>query len=541
MQMEKELMKLPLSVPTFEEMREENYVYVDKTRFLVNMIDRGKSYFFARPRRFGKSLTVSTLRAMFSGKRELFRGLYAEEFMNRADYCESPVIRLDMSKSITSSGIDYMKKSIVKIIAGIAELYGIETDKTEHPAEVLETLITKLAATRGKVVVLLDEYDKPYTDFYRNPETADKIREVLRDFYLRIKANDEHIRFVFITGIAKFAKFGVFSGLNSPTDISMNGKYGEMCGFTEEEIVRYFPEYIEKTAMKMNCSPDRLLEMMRDYYDGFCFDGVHRLYNPISTLNFFEEEKFGSFWMESGRSRLIADYLRTRKLTVEQFRNFIVSQDFARHPGEPDLTPPAGFLYQTGYLTIREESGSHYILDYPNREVLNGMSAMFAQSILPAGNSFEDLQQRTLLALEDRDEKELVKAFNALLSSIPYDDFAKAGELSVKRSRLDISVQEWLYRSSILAFLRGCGVATVAEMHTNLGRPDLVIEHGGNTFAVELRVAYKPEDVPAKLAAAVKQIKDRNYLGPYFNAVGVAMVIDDEKRQITAHDVVVAD
>jgi hypothetical protein len=162
------------------------------------------------------------------------------------------------------------------------------------------------------------------------------------------------------------------------------------------------------------------------------------------------------------------------------------------------------------------------------------MSELLAQNILSAGNSFEDLRQHALLAMEDRDEKELVKAFNALLSSIPYDDFAKAGELSVRRSRLDISVQEWLYRSSILAFLRGCGVAVFAEMHTNLGRPDLVVRHEGNTFVLELKVAYESDKVPAKLLEAEKQMKAKNYLVPYPGATGLALVIDDAKRLITA-------
>ncbi|MDR2465811.1 MAG: PD-(D/E)XK nuclease domain-containing protein [Prevotellaceae bacterium] len=169
------------------------------------------------------------------------------------------------------------------------------------------------------------------------------------------------------------------------------------------------------------------------------------------------------------------------------------------------------------------------------------MSELLARNIMSAGDSFDNYQALALQALKKGNAADLVDAFNVLLASIPYDDFAGAGQLNVKINSLDISVQEWLYRSSILAFLRGCEVTTVAEMHTNLGRPDLVIEHGGNTFAVELRVAYKPEDVPAKLAAAVKQIGDKNYLGPYFNAVGVAMVIDNGKRLITADKKVVAE
>jgi hypothetical protein len=189
--METKLKKLPVGIQTFPEIREGNYVYVDKTGFLVDLIDSGKIYFFARPRRFGKSLTVSTFDALFSGRKELFRGLYAEEFMNRADYHASPVIRLDMSRVTTDSDIDGIRNSIAKITVDIAKRYKIKVDENRHPAEILDSLIMEFAGKHGKVVILLDEYDKPYSDFYNNHEMAEKIREVLRNFYVRIKANDE--------------------------------------------------------------------------------------------------------------------------------------------------------------------------------------------------------------------------------------------------------------------------------------------------------------------------------------------------------------
>ena len=529
---------MPVGIQTFDKIREENYIYVDKTRFLVNMINNGAIYFFARPRRFGKSLTVSTLDAMFSGKKELFRGLYAEEFMNRPDYCASPVIRLDMSRVTTNHGIEVVENSISKLTLAQAERHGVEIHNKVLCGEIFDELITKLYRQYGKVVILIDEYDKPYTDFYTNSVKAEEIREVLRNFYVRFKANDEYMRFVFITGIAKFARFGVFSVLNNPKDISLSTAYGEMCGLTEEEIVQYFSEHIEETSTEMGFTPDKLLSEMRAYYDGFCFDGVHRLYNPFSTLNFFGEKRFLNFWMQSGSSKLIADYLKARNLTVEQFRNFPVSIDFANEPGNMDSTPPEGFLYQAGYLTIREGTVSDYALDYPNTEVLNAMSALLAQNILSADDSFGNLQIRLLASLMQNNTDTLTATLNALLASIPYDDFTGAGKLNVLVNDYSFPVQEWLYRSTILAFFRGCGVVVVAEMHTNLGRADLVISHRGKTYVVELKVAYKPEDVPVKLAEAVEQMTEKNYLVPYPGATGLALVIDDTQRQITASETV---
>jgi hypothetical protein len=531
--------KLPIGIQTFKEIREENYLYVDKTEFLVNLIDSGKVYFLARPRRFGKSLTVSTLDAMFSGKKELFRGLYAEEFMNRTNYRTSPVIRLDMSRITTNMGMEAICESILIVVKKNAENLGVKLSDIRVPGSLLSELIENTFRKYGsRVVILLDEYDKPYNEYVNDRETAETIRSILRDFYIHIKSNDEYIRFVFITGIGKFARFGVFSSLNNIEDISMDEKYGEMCGLTEDEIVRYFPEYIDETAKKMKMTPEELLEQMRSYYDGFCFDGIHRLYNPFSTLCFFKAKEFNNYWMESGTPALIAKYLKNKNLTVEQFRHFPVSKDFLRTPGDMDATPPEGFLYQGGYLTIREGSINEFELDYPNAEVLNAMSALLAQNILPPDNSFGNLQQLMLLAMEEKDANEFIHVINVLLASIPYDDFSRAGQLNIKFNHIKIQTQEWLYRSTILAFFRGCGVVVFAEMHTNLGRADLVIAHRGKTYVIELKVAYTPEDVPVKLNEAVKQMTKKNYLAPYPDATGMALVIDDVKRQITAKETV---
>jgi hypothetical protein len=325
----------------------------------------------------------------------------------------------------------------------------------------------------------------------------------------------------------------IFSVLNSPKDISFSEKYGEMCGLSEEEILRCFPEHIEAAARKMNLDPDALLDKMRAYYDGFCFDGVHRLYNPFSTLNFFDEKRFLNFWMRSGSSKLIGDYLKARSLTVEQFRNIPVSEDFANEPGDMNSIPPEGFLYQTGYLSLREGTIGDYALDYPNTEVLNAMSELLARNILPAHNSFGNLQSALFSSMIKHKLDALTTALNALLASIPYDDFAAAGKLNIDVNDYPFSVQEWLYRSTIFAFLRGCGVVVIAEMHTNLGRPDLVVSHKGHTYVIELKVAYEPKDIPAKLAEAVRQMKLKNYLAPYPGATGLAIVIDDTKRQIS--------
>ena len=534
--MENKRLKLPIGMQTFEDLRTEGYVYVDKTKYLVDLIDTNKIYFLARPRRFGKSLTISTFDAIFSGKKELFKGLYAEEFMNRPDFKPSPVIRLDLSKAITECGIDELNNSIAKQIRDIAKRLCVKLSDSNSCGSLLDDLIIRTAEKYNqKVVILLDEYDKPYTDFVNDPDMADKVRNLLRGFYVQIKANDEYIRFTFITGISKFAKFGVFSTLNTPFDISLSPKYAEICGYTEAEIIQYFPDYLEETASEMNITTDKLIERMRNYYNGFSFDYLAkaRLYNPYSTLTFFAMKEWLNFWIDTGRPKVIADYLKNRHLTVEQFRNMPISIEYARSPGDVDTALPEGFLYQCGYLTLRPGISDELSLDYPNTEVLNSMSRLFTQNILN-DDSYNYFQGDLFVALMNKDADRLVKVFNRLLACIPYDDYSKAINQHVK-SNFKFPTQEWLYRSSILSFLRGCGVVVTSEAHTNLGRADLVVAHRGVTWVIEIKVAYKEKgDNPAKKAEeALKQIEDNNYAKPYSNVVSIGLAIDDSVRQIT--------
>ena len=517
----------------FEEIRKEGYLYVDKTEYLVRLIDLGKVYFLARPRRFGKTLTCSTFDALFSGKKELFKGLYAEEFLNRPDFEPSPVIRLTMGGISTHGSIKSIEESIKEKTLLVAKILGIEIKKTASAGDVLAKLIIQTSQKHNKkVVFLLDEYDKPYTDFVNDPDMAKKVRALLRVYYSQIKANEDYIRFIFITGICKFTKMGVFSTLNNLVDISPLEEYGKICGLTEDEIIQYFPDYLEVTAGKFGISTDKLIERMRNYYDGFCFDvgGKNRLYNPFSTLHFFFSQIFANFWVESGTSSMFAEYLKTNKLTVEQFRNYPVSNNFLYHSTEIEKARPESFLFQTGYLSFREGLK----LDYPNTEVLEALSELVSQYILEDKNEdFTYCRNDLLIALERTYCDLVVSVFNRLLASIPYDDFTSAAKQAVLFNCYDYTVQEWLYRSNILSFLRGCGVLVIGEMHTNLGRADLVVSHKGKTWVIELKVAYQGECPAKKAEEALQQIIDKNYASPYPDAVCVGMAIDDTKRQIT--------
>ena len=535
--MEKKRLKLPIGIQTFEKLRTEGYVYIDKTQYLVDLIDTGAIYFLARPRRFGKSLTISTFDALFSGKKSLFKGLYAEEFLNRPEFKPSPVIRLDMSEISTNEGIKGVKESIAKLTREVAKKLRVELSDTQLAGDLLSELIAATATQYDqKVVILLDEYDKPYTDFVNDTVMAEKVREVLRDYYVRIKAKDEYIRFTFITGISKFARFSVFSTLNTPLDISMMRKYAEICGYTEEEIIHCFPDYLDETADEMQLSTPELIKKMRDYYNGFSFDddAEIRLYNPYSTLSFFQKKKFSNFWMLSGKTKFIADYMKGRNLTVEQFRNLPVSRHFIENPGDMDDTPPEGYLYQTGYLTLRPGEIEELSLDYPNTEVLNAMSELVTQNIFQyKDESYSKFRTDLLTGLKNKNSEMMIAAFNRLLASIPYDDFTAAARQNISTNNYAMKPQEWLYRTAIFGFLQGCGVVVAAEMHTHKGRPDLVVSFRGNVWVIELKVAYQGESAEEKAGEAYRQIIEKNYATPYLDAFCIGLGIDDTMRQIT--------
>jgi hypothetical protein len=400
-------------------------------------------------------------------------------------------------------------------------------------SELISAVATKY---KQKVVILLDEYDRPYTDFVNDPDMAEKVRNVLRDYYVRIEAKDEYIRFVFITGVSKFAQFGVFSSLNSPHDISMAPEYAEMCGYTETELTHYFPDYLEEVANEMNISVSELIEKMRYYYNGFSFDrdAQARLYNPYSTLSFLHDKDFANFWIETGKSKMIADYMRHRNLTVEQFRNFPVSKNFVRNPGDMDSTPSEGYLYQSGYLTLRPGTISDLSLDYPNTEVLNAMSELVSQNLLQyKDESYSQCQSDLLRGLITRNKERVIGAFNRLLAGIPYDDYTAAARQGISNNDFDMKPQEWLYRSSILSFLRGCGVVVASEMHSNRGRPDLVVAYRGVIWVIEIKVAFDGERATEKAEEAYRQIVEKNYAAPYPDAVCLGIGIDDTARQIT--------
>ena len=514
------MQKLPIGIQNFEDIRKENYLYVDKTKQILQMIENGKCYFLSRPRRFGKSLTISTLEAMFKGKAELFNGLYAEEWVKEQAKNPSGVIRLDMSVLDSCENKKELNDSIINELEDIAYYYKLDVPPQQNPNRMLKILINKLYEQFGSVVVLIDEYDKPMTDNLNNLEKAEEMREALSKFYIVLKSRD-YLRFVMVTGVSKFSKVGLLSGVNNLKDISMVPKYADIVGYTQQELEDNFDEWIENSSQNLSMSRKVLLNKIKEYYDGFSFDGVTRVYNPFSILNFFDESNFKNFWYISGSPSFLRNYLQNHRIkNPDKYDGINVPENFA-DKREIESASVESFLFQAGYLTIKKKLLNEFVLGYPNEEVRSSLADMYLDDVYHI-EGYVSLGNAIWKALEDENIENLVKSFNLAITGIPYEDFENRGEF-------------W-YRSMFVMLLRGAGVIYFAEVHTFKGRSDVVIVFKNKVVVIEFKLAKNSSEVEKKRKEGEEQIKTRDYSSAYERTnkkvINLVLVADDEKRQI---------
>ena len=517
------LKELPVGMQSFKNIRDNDYkyLYVDKTKKLLQLAKTKKSYFLSRPRRFGKSLTISTLEAMFQGKAELFNGLFAEEWVKEQANHPNPVIKLDMSPFAKYKNSEEFNDSIIKKLERFLFLNDLDIPSGKNPGDMLADIIIRLYKQFGQVVVLIDEYDKPITDNIDDLEKANEIRELLRSFYTVLKDSSDYLRFVFITGISKFSKTGIFSGLNNLNDISMNKQYADIVGYTQQELEDNFSEWIEKTAIEKTMNKQELLERIKEYYDGFSFDGIIRVYNPFSVLNFFDEGNFDNYWYNSATPSFLAKYLKKHKIKdPKEYINKKVTSNFANLK-EIEATSVESFLFQTGYLTIKKRKDNIIILDYPNEEVRSSMACLFLDNFYNIKN-YATLSDDIWESLEEENINKIVDIFNQGLKPIPYDDYSNR--------------DEYWYRSLFLMLLSVAKITYFAEVHTYQGRSDVVIVFEDKIIVIEFKFTKESKDVIPKKKEGEEQIKNRDYASAYESTnkkiITAVFVADDEKRQI---------
>ncbi|MDR1037230.1 MAG: ATP-binding protein [Deltaproteobacteria bacterium] len=539
-----DLPELPVGLAEFSELRQGNCVYVDKTADFPELLKARKFIFCARPRRFGKSLTLSAFDEFCSGREELFRGLAAERYMRSPDFVAHPVIRLDMSVGAAGDSIADLSASVMVILGENAARHNVSLHGPNIALAFYNLLLDVNNSTGKQVVLLIDEYDAPVIDVIgstkeiANPGLLSARRNAMQDFYLMIKSANKKIKMAFITGITKFTRMGVFSRLNNLTDISLSSKFSSFMGYTQEELETYFAPFITSTALELGMSNDKLLRKIRHYYNGFSFDGKQKLYNPYSINNFFYDRDFLNYWTESGSDSFIRKFLMDKAITADQFQDKHVNSKFVRAPGEIDATPAHGFLYQAGYLTLRKRGKKNYTLRFPNLEVREYFAKLFLQNITYESFDTDDVAKELSRYLASCDIPGMVDIFHRLFAGICHKDHREASRSPVVRlikkiirkftgsdpldesvlndsadlvETLEKSKGESFYRSLLQACLWTAGAKVTPEKPENIGALDLETYYGRLTYVFELKMAKNARDANVAVRNGMKQIHEKGY------------------------------
>ena len=507
--------RLPLGLQTFSEVRKLNCAYVDKTPMAIKLANEGKFYFLARPRRFGKSLFLDTLRNLFEGKREFFQGLYAEDHWDWS--ITHPVIKLDMSGD--SDSVDALKSALEGKLRRAAKRLDINLSSASEPAKLFEQLIYEAHERHGRqVVLLIDEYDKPIIDNIGEIELAQQMRKQLHSFYSVIKATDEYLRFVMLTGVSKFSKVSIFSGLNNLKDISLNSQYGSICGYTEEDLDEVFAEHLRCV--------DR--QQLRHWYNGYNFLGRKPVYNPYDILNFIDESQssgefhFENHWFETGTPTFVIDLLARDQVPAAQIEPQIVIGREILDSCPIDQIDATTVLFQSGYLTTDSVDRSDpyaviYKLVCPNYSVRSSLQ----KSLFKYYTNYRIANYRSAMyrALRDAQLATIESELKRLFASIAADNYRKN----------DIAHFEGYYASVVYSFFAGMGLTVIAEDVANLGRIDLTIQLAAHTYVVEFKVVKRK----SKTNSALQQIIKQGYAAKYAGSVyQIGIEFSETKRNI---------
>jgi hypothetical protein len=479
--------KLPIGIQTFRVMRETDYCYVDKTPFIARLVDEGRYYFMARPRRFGKSLFIDTMAEAFAGTRELFTGLYLEEHW---DWDVSyPVLRLDFSGGVLCSR-EELDEAVLSRFSETAEQYGIELNLEKSVHLVFSDLVKAVYESNGRrVVVLVDEYDKPILDNLTDPDRARELRDGLRNIYSVIKAQDACIHFVFLTGVSKFSKVSIFSGLNNLEDITLGWRYGSLCGYTETDLDEAFGEHL--------AGVDR--DRLRHWYNGYNFLG-EPVYNPFDILLFLRNREYSNYWFETGTPTFLIDLLAERRVNLAELEHLTAS-DTLLGSFDVGLMEPETILFQTGYLTIQSverlmDQDLLYHLGFPNHEVRKSLAESMLGLYTQGARATQQNRLALLRILEKNDLDGLRNLFHAFFASIPHDWYRKN----------EIAAYEGFYASVVYCYFAALGLDVTPEDTTNKGRIDMTVRFGDRVYIFE----FKVNEIGGP-GTAMAQLKERKY------------------------------
>ena len=508
------LPKLPIGVQSFEKMRTGGYAYVDKTRFISELVSKGSYYFLSRPRRFGKSLFIDTLDCAFSGRKELFSGLYLDSPDAGWDFETTyPVLRVDFAGGTLKEISDLITR-LTTTLDEWEEYYEIDTSSGD-PGVRLLSLIPKIAKKTGKqVVILIDEYDRPILDNIGDISLVKEMRDCLKNFYGAIKPLDIHLKFVLLTGVSKFAKTGIFSGLNNLNDITLDRPYSAICGYTQHDLETVFSEYLKKFDV----------DEIREWYDGYSWTG-ESVYNPFDILLLFSKGIIRPYWFETGTpSFLIALWKKHPRLPAE-YEGLIAGDDLLGS-FDPEYIRTETLLFQAGYLTIKSWTsdpirGFRCVLGYPNTEVRSSLNYLFSEALI--GRDSFGIRDQLYDALEQEDSDRLHSCFHSFFASIPHDWYRNN----------PIARYEGYYASVVYTYFASLGYEVIPEDTSNKGRVDLTVKTRSGIWIFEFKVIGIDKSGDE---SPLEQIRKRGYAEKYRSdsrpIYEVGIVFDPETRNI---------
>ena len=498
-------MKYPIGIQSFDQIIEDGYVYVDKTGLIYQLVKGGKIYFLSRPRRFGKSLLVSTLKCYFQGRKELFKGLAIDKL--ETEWAEYPVFHIDFN------GTDFTRSGkLDDIIGGTVGTWEKEYGRTTEFEDIGKRFAYVLQQAHQRYgrrcVVLVDEYDKPILDVLDTGYTAtidgkerlleDIHREILKSFYSTFKLADEDLQFVLLTGVTKFSQVSVFSGFNQPADISMAEQYETLCGITQEELEHYFTEPIEALAKKYETTFEGMKTMLKHRYDGYHFsDNLTDVYNPFSLLNAFSMKDLRDYWFASGTPTYLIRLLNhTQEDLNELTGRYYSPEEFIDY--KADVEKPLPMIYQSGYLTVKryDRDFGTFLLDFPNNEVKSGFVSLVASSYLKPRENLQSWIRSAVIALRKGDTEKLRALFTSFLAGIPY-------------TMRDKREKERYFHYTFYLIFRLISVYTVyTEKEQSQGRSDCIVETDGYIYIFEFKRDGSADE-------ALAQIEAKGYARPY--------------------------
>ncbi len=511
--------KLPIGIQTFRKMREENYYYVDKTAYMRQLVDEGSHFFLSRPRRFGKSLLLDTLKDLFEGNEPLFEGL---DIYDHWDWSvRHPVVRLSFgSGNFKEPG--YLQANVMAQLDEVERWADAKSEYATAP-ERFAFLIRALHECAGqRVVVLVDEYDKPILDALEVPDIARANRDFLRGLYATIKDNDAHSAFVFLTGVSKFSKVSLFSGLNNLKDITLDARYSAICGYTDADLDTVFAPEL----------PGLDRDEIRRWYNGYSWLGEEKVYNPFDILLLFDRRRFGAYWFETGTPTFLIEMLMARKVSSFDLEHMIGTDELLS-AFDVDHIATEALLFQTGYLTIQDEEDlvgqPLYQLGYPNQEVRQSLNQSLLRHLLRNAptQTTHIVQLYKLLSINDFAGLETL--FKAFFASIPYQWHTKN----------DIADYEGYYASVFYSYFASVGLDIAVEDSSSHGRLDMAVRFNDNIYLFEFKVVESASE-----EAAMAQLKEKCYADKY-RALGqpihlVAVAFSRETRNVVGFEVALA-